>query len=690
MGPDYRIEWSELDGRLRFTPRLGREAPSATWTLELLSIGRGTATLEVGDGSRLIEVDGRQLTLEHRPGLTESVELTTQGAKHSVVLAEPLAGTGDLVARFSLDAVGLQRDSNSADLWRAGEFGGVTLGEVKGLDSAGREVLGSSRFVDGQLELRLPSDFVDAAAWPLVLDPLIGSFNSIKTDSMQGHSDLAYCATEDEYLAVYRIDYSVGDTDTYAQRLDSDGGSVGGPILLDSTIMPVTTGARVSADGDLGVYGVVWERFDGFSEWLEVTGIQASNGAVSPSVATLDVGSGIAYDADLSGPNADGRWLAAFRGPTGEIFGALVEVASSGAASVVPVAGAVSFTISGAFQDFRPRVSQQASEESGYWLVVWERFFSTPAPGDHDLFARLVTGTGTTPQSELQIAGAIGPEEIEPAVAMIDFDRFALIFAREQPFSPGLFDVVGIPLSATVFGTILGTETVLLGDPNVSEQDPAVAFNGTSLAVAAEVGTTGLFGPPARVYLGGVDPLALSVIDPFAAAGSVGSLEYDPALASRWPSGSSCLTSFTVADLTFPSLDIGLREWRPKTGSITPLLDGACGDFATSAYGAYGGNTNFRVALKSDAGTAANLLLISANRLDLPCGSCLIVPDPTSGPVLVAPPSVFGTSTSLTLGIPAAAAGRTYFLQWLTASTGAAACPELGVTLRTPIEVFVD
>ena len=52
------------------------------------------------------------------------------------------------------------------------EFGGVTIGQVVGIDAAGTRVPGMMNFDGDHLELVLDDAFVSSASYPLVLDPV--------------------------------------------------------------------------------------------------------------------------------------------------------------------------------------------------------------------------------------------------------------------------------------------------------------------------------------------------------------------------------------------------------------------------------------------------------------------------------------------------------------------------------------
>ena len=694
VGPRYRVSVDAQTGAWTFSAALGSQAQSLVRLgLELLEIRRGARRMSAGDGS-MASADGTRLQVGHAAGWTETMDLDAAGAKHSIVFETAPSGAGDLVALFEVQADGLELmtggDGESLR-WRGPEGGGISLGAVVGIDARGIEVTGSAHLSRGLLELRLPGEFVDAAAYPLTLDPLIGAFVQHDSGQEDRDSDAAFVENGERFLSVWTVAYTATDTDTYAQRFDLDGTPVGPVIVLDGLINPVTTRARVGADSENGVFGIAWERFDGTTEWLEVLGVRASDGVVGSTVAILEAGSGVAYAPDLGGAAPNGNLLCAYRGPTGEIQGALVQLDALGNASIAPTAGSSSFQISSGFSDFRPVVSERPSPQDHRWLVAWERFFDFPAPGDFDIAAVPVADVGGTVGGEALFFSSIGPNEIEPACAPnFSFNTFFLAAAVEESTGSGVYDVRAVPIASGDDGTTSGNSIPWRARPNVDERAPSLAYNGTSIAIALESEDLTTLTPVRRIEVGGLDPVSSAVHDPFQVLEFSSFTSSAPAVASAWGHNSDCLLTYTNQLGGGSTTDIRSVGWRPESGTITPMLEDACGPNLTTAPGAVGGNPNFKVRLSAQAGNLTNLLLISASRIDIPCGTCLIVPDPTSGPVINVGPGFSNGTIETSLSIPLAAAGRTYFLQWLTADLGSTQCPEIGVDLIRPLEIFID
>ena len=113
-----------------------------------------------------------------RSGLLERYELRGADVEQSFVFDRLPRGGGDLVVRLRIETALPSTVEGRADAgfaYDAPGFGQITIGRVVGIDAHGQRADGWIRVASGQLELGLPQRFVDEAALPLTLDPLIGS-----------------------------------------------------------------------------------------------------------------------------------------------------------------------------------------------------------------------------------------------------------------------------------------------------------------------------------------------------------------------------------------------------------------------------------------------------------------------------------------------------------------------------------
>ncbi|QDU66037.1 hypothetical protein [Engelhardtia mirabilis] len=276
-----------------YTPILGPSAPR-TESLRIVarSIGRGgPADLILAPASPTVE--GDQVRYARGSGVTEVYAVGAEGIAQSFVLAAPPAGGGELIVRCdlfgTLAPLAVATDDGGLDF--SGPSGGARMGGVTGVDADGRTCPGELRAADGHLDLVLPADFVATATYPLVVDPLIGSVFGINNETWDdGDPDLAYDATTDTYLVVWRRAFSASDVRIRGQRVGSAGNLIGPVVFFGQD-----AGGTGSATGAPHVANVTWsDRFlvvwsrDGvFGEDLVAQACLAADGSLSSTVTLL-------------------------------------------------------------------------------------------------------------------------------------------------------------------------------------------------------------------------------------------------------------------------------------------------------------------------------------------------------------------------------------------------------------------
>jgi hypothetical protein len=236
VGDDYKAILDEHG--ICFTPALGRSVPTnQPLRLQLESIHRGETSLFVATSNARPRQSGRFATYE-RAELLERYEVRADGVEQSFVFPSEPVGEGDLVVRLKVaTAMHAPAGRELGGLqFRAGDEGGIAIGAVVGIDARGRRQTGHMNFTGTHLELVLPATFVDAAAYPLVLDPPISALRSVGSSTVGAFKpDVAYLATADRYLVVWEHPYSATDTDIRAQQVDSCGRLIGPSFDIDSS-----------------------------------------------------------------------------------------------------------------------------------------------------------------------------------------------------------------------------------------------------------------------------------------------------------------------------------------------------------------------------------------------------------------------------------------------------------------------
>jgi hypothetical protein len=176
VGPDYKA--ALRPGGIEFVPALPAAPDNRRLGLRLAQITRGGHVLHAAAAGAMApkpHCQGQTATYQ-RGGIVEHYRIDARGLELSYVFAERPAGDGDLVVHCDVDG-GLRPETLADGTLRYtdGRFGGVHIGHVTGIDARGERCRGGLAVVDGQLELRLPDAFVDAAQFPLVLDPWLST-----------------------------------------------------------------------------------------------------------------------------------------------------------------------------------------------------------------------------------------------------------------------------------------------------------------------------------------------------------------------------------------------------------------------------------------------------------------------------------------------------------------------------------
>ena len=299
-GKRYSVEF---DARgMRFVPALGSAASELQHlSLRPVSVRRGNTEVISGPLAAQPERVDLRARFEHARGVVERYDVAVDGVELSWQFDERPAGSGDLVVRYALDTslptASPARHGGLAFLLP--EIGGVTIGAVTGIDANGTRVAGSLRHVDGVLEMSLPESFVDAATYPIVLDPLVGTNIDITMNIWNnGDPDVAYDSSTGTWLVVFTRKFSAVNAWPYAQRVDSAGSLVGGLISVNPSA--VCEHVRTAGLGTHGRFGVVFEETVGIANGIQFRAIDATTGAIThAAVLASSTGVNLFSDPDI-------------------------------------------------------------------------------------------------------------------------------------------------------------------------------------------------------------------------------------------------------------------------------------------------------------------------------------------------------------------------------------------------------
>lgn len=470
-------------GSMTFMPVFGDRAPEAlplSFTLE--SIRRGSAVVfdvvEAGDAKP--RRDDASLWYDRGAGIVERYEVRSEGLEQTFTFSQPLPGEGDLVVRGRIaTTLAAAPNADGGVDFRLAGVGGVSFGGVTGIDARGVRAPGAVR-VDGDvLELVLPASLVDGASWPLVLDPLIGV--QFEANGAQGatyddsESDVAYDATNDNYLVVWKRKFAVGYSLIRGQRVSGAGAQIGSTLFfVGAAAGTVQSRPRVANVNLRDRYLVVWQQMLGPVGPRDIHGVtvDAATGALSAVVPLIN-GPGDEYNPCLGSEatTSDDEALLAWQDANG-INLVQVNLPASGDPALLG-----SPTTVGSLFSTDPFLSKSGGSTGNYvlgWTAVNLLSDSEIAVQGVTRNAALVGSTVTVTANSLgDGAGAVDG----------DGTRFLLVW-QQQEGAGGTYDIVcrGLNLSGSAL-TLVGSEQRLGGAAGLNDVNPDVAFLGGKYGV---------------------------------------------------------------------------------------------------------------------------------------------------------------------------------------------------------------
>lgn len=375
-GPGYRARFDRRGAE--FTPFLGSDAERA-WPVSFVLAGAAVGGVDLPVAAATPERCGRLVTFA-RGAADELYELRADGAEQRFVFRS-LPARGELCLRIDVDS-DLRAEEVADGVLFAGPRGGVHYGLAVAIDAHGERVAMTTYCVDGALELRVPAEFVAAAALPLVVDPLIQPRSMFRNGTTAlGNLDLAYDASVGEWIAVWDAAFHANNYDVYAQRLGAGANPIGGAIVVEAGATSWRKPRIANLPGGDN-FLVVAEADDvASSPWIQARKLTIANNSVSL---------GTHFDIARSGQN--GAPIGSFTNPDvggdGVTIGYWNVVYEYGAAPdrdihmrlVGPngnlVGAQATLLAATAYDERGPRVSKSNGGQntpSQTWGVLWER-----------------------------------------------------------------------------------------------------------------------------------------------------------------------------------------------------------------------------------------------------------------------------------------------------------------------------
>lgn len=679
-GADYRARFDHNGAQ--FTPALGELAPiEFPVTLRGVTFGRGAASKALD----AVAPTFRDRTVSFRRGaVEETYEVRPSGLKQSFVFHERPTGAGDLVVAVQVATqLSLQAQGDDAVTF-GNEFGGVRIDTVLGIDALGNTCTGSLSYAGDQLQLRLPSAFVDRAALPLVLDPMLGAVIPATTGGQNLDPQAAYDAGLARYLVVFWRRYSASTGDIYGQfvhRETTSGADLsGGSVVI--RFGANSQRARVADCSVRNAFVVGWQdtmvvaplptHRDVFVRGVSPTTL----GAPMPIAAgpTDDNGLEMAGNATESSSTVLCAWLT-----DGDVM--LTTVSMS--ASLGFTLGAMT-TASGTGTNTAVRLPKSGGA-ANRCMLGWLTAAGTI--GTRTYVGATQVGTGNT------LAGVRG----YTGFALDgDGENWFLAAQMLEPSSATLND-----LTAMTFGwnrttnqrDLLATGTVAT-NAGVQETRPTVAMSGRNAVVAwTQGGSTQVLGlrtfgqslclpcePPITVQTGVTGQQVVACLASQASGGETGTTRDDALLV--WQNDNSSTSALQA------------QRWTPADGIATEIVPGCGGLTATTVdeCSSHQGSHHMAILRNAPAGGVSWLVLGFARRDATGCGACVLVPDLTTafvfGPTLTDAYGNAAWSIPLAGGTPLI--GISYYQQWLVQDNATPGCSTFLFDLSNALQVTIQ
>lgn len=670
VSPSYKAEF--LPGRVVFTPALGVAAPEnapVAFALESVSRSDGTLLHDVrSEPYPVVDMAKGRVEYMHGGNVVERYDVRVEGVAQSFVFSAPLRGRGDLVVTLRLDTA-LAALLGTHDRVRFdGPAGGVSFGAITGIDASGRRAPGMFRVAGERLELRLPGEFVEQAAFPLVLDPLIGASAVISGNDDALNPDGAFDSDSATYLAAFQVRFSVLDADVFAARLAEDGSMLGIDTIAASAALELEP--TVASIDPTDRFLVAWRQAPTPFGVYEVFGRSVTPAGGTSAAVALTSSTGNHEDPDLAGEVAFGaNAVLVWRETGGGIFSTAVGVPANGD----PVPGALSTVTPDA--SARHPVITKSGGAVGQNVVAW---VEEGGVGNGQIVGRVVNRGGFPISAE----AFIGPAEPEREAARLDVDgdgtEFVLVYERTHSTAPNVRRDVylqklswnGLALAET------GAPLALADDQALDESEPQIALVGRKyLAVWLREESASLR------LVHAVYDTACAVCGTSGDVGSGGATSRDtaPAIASQSAGGSDgdeAMILFGDFALALPFTgQVRAQRFDAMLGGPMTTVHPGCGNGGTAATnGPFAiGNEDLRFTVSgADPQTALAGLSLALGGATISCGPCNYLP-PAALTFTV--PVGGAASSPFPLPCDPGFVGLPIEFQWLMIGAPGAPCP---------------
>jgi hypothetical protein len=399
-----------------FVPRFGPSAPrNMPLALDLAGVTVDGVQLSfAGDVQPSRTGDAIEFT---RGSVTERYDLTPGAVEQSFVIAS-LPIRGEIAVHVAFDGeYTASTDADGRTVVFANPLGTVECRDAVAIDARGERVDLSMAVEGSSYVIVVPADFVQSAAFPLVVDPSLFPFAIDDTSDDDYLADVAYDVASNSWRAVYEETVSATDIDVYSFAFDWNGiGVTNSGGYIDST-SERWAHARIANNRWSAMFAIVAECGPIGSRWIKTRHVSALSQSFSATWTLATNVNGEVYNPDIGGdPSVWGPapFLAVHERRFGsndhDIHGHLLDH------NGVPVGSVFYIDNSGGTVDEVPAISSSngmppLNEQS--WTIVWQRLAQ---PGNHDVYGARVKSNGTVQNYAFPIAATL-QDETNPSVS---------------------------------------------------------------------------------------------------------------------------------------------------------------------------------------------------------------------------------------------------------------------------------
>lgn len=482
------------------------------WRWQLLSVSAGKQQIAGGGACMEPQRSSRGIVFEHTFFQELYLQKGTAIEQQFILPANPGCSSGDdLIIEGAVVTDGDFEQTHKGWVWTNPE-GVVSLGDVFVFDANGREIPAHMEVSANHSRIVVNGAALAQAAYPVTVDPEVGvndfrvTIHGVDGDgSLDCNSpDIAYNATDNQYLVVYAADTIAGKDEIHAWIIDANGSRVGNEIKISSSGNPLNTtldavDAAVAWNATNNEYMVVWEadtdvppqvgnEQEVYGQRLSNTGVKLGSQFKISQQGPDGNGSYDAVDPDISWNSINNSYMVVWAGDTivseDEIWGRRLDSAGN------PVSAILRLTnqgVNGATNTdaFAPTIAFNDSDNE--FMLAWS---GDTIAGKDEIYAQILDGNNANrignpiKISSSGIPGNISYDAFSPDIVYNpDENHFLIVWSGddttgglvegENEIFGQLMDASGIKLG----GNFVVSNCGPLGSNGFDAFDPKVAYS---------------------------------------------------------------------------------------------------------------------------------------------------------------------------------------------------------------------